>query len=95
MRKAALPGFFLFLAIFLTACRKNIAPTKEDEQQLSSNTKTAQISASTGTTCREELQPRWIADTIDVATQLGYALVGNPYSVAVMRQAAINLHHAT
>jgi hypothetical protein len=38
------------------------------------------------------LQPDWISDTIDVATQLGPALIGNPYSVSVMQQAAMNLY---
>ena len=38
------------------------------------------------------MQPDWISDTIDVATQLGPALIGNPYSVSVMQQAAMNLY---
>ena len=51
----------------------------------------ANSTASTAT-CREELQPDNVSDTIDVPTQLGDTLIGNPYSVATMQQAAINLY---
>lgn len=94
MRKMTLTNFFLFLAVLFVACKKDIISQSQNEkQQLSLNTKKA-TSASTLalSSCRQELQPDWYADTIDVATQLGYTLVGNPYSVAVMQQAAINLY---
>jgi len=42
--------------------------------------------------CREELQPDWIADTVEAPTQLGAQLNGNPYSVSVMQQTAVNLY---
>jgi hypothetical protein len=41
--------------------------------------------------CRDELEPDGI-DTVSTPTVLGYQLVGNPYSVAVMQQASINLY---
>ena len=94
MRKKTLSNFFLFLAVLFVTCKKDITSQSQNEKlQLSSNTKkTTTTSTLASSSCREELQPDWYADTIDVATQLGYTLVGNPYSVAVMQQAAINLY---
>lgn len=94
MRKMILTNFFLFLAVLFVACKKDITSQSQNEkQQLSLNTKKATSASNLAlSSCRQELQPDWYADTIDVATQLGYTLVGNPYSVAVMQQAAINLY---
>lgn len=91
MKKFTLTNILLFL-IFFTGCKKEFSPQSIDEKQLSSNKEVASTSRMAASGCREELQPDWIADTIDVATQLGTALIGSPYSAAIMQQAAINLY---
>lgn len=45
----------------------------------------------TGSSCAEELEPDGI-DSVLTPTILGYQLSGNPYSVANMQQASINLY---
>ena len=42
--------------------------------------------------CRTELEPDWYVDSVYTQTSLGYQLAGNPYSVANMQQASINLY---
>jgi|CXWL01.1.fsa_nt_gi hypothetical protein len=42
--------------------------------------------------CRTELEPAWYFDSVYTQTTLGYQLAGNPYSVATMQQASVNLY---
>ena len=90
---------FLFVLVVVSSalfysCKKN-SPEPRDQQPLSSVRNVEKVTNTVTSTCRDELQPDWVADTIDVATQLGPALVGSPYSVSIMQQAAINIYGTT
>lgn len=47
---------------------------------------------STSEACKEVLEPDWNDDSTQIPTILGYRLQNNPYSLANMQQASINLY---
>lgn len=72
------------------SCQKETKEAKKDDTEPVSGNSTNGGGALTS--CRDELEPGWYADSALTQTILGYQLNGNPYSVATMQQAAINLY---
>jgi hypothetical protein len=80
--------------LFNYSCKKSIKE-KEDVKAVSKTSSTLQQrdpGGGGGTFCRTELEPDWYLDSVLTQTILGYQLIGNPYSVANMQQASINLY---
>lgn len=78
-----------FLLFFNYSCRKN---SFEKEKQLAKDAGilSQKEGASSSNSCVESMEND--ADTSEVPTILGFQLQGNPYSVAIMQQASINLY---
>jgi hypothetical protein len=81
---------FVFLFLFNYSCKKAIKEDVRADNKISSGLQQRDPGGGSSP-CREELEPDGI-DTVSTPTVLGYQLVGNPYSVAIMRQASMNLY---
>jgi hypothetical protein len=76
----------------MDSCKKEIKPQHEsqtEEEIVSGNEVSGGNSLNS---CAEILEPDWYIDSVSTQTILGYQLQGNPYAVATMRQAHINLY---
>jgi hypothetical protein len=82
-----------FILCLMVSCKKDIktdleSPKKEEEIVSGNNPSGGNNLES----CVDVLEPDWYIDSVSTQTVLGYQLQGNPYSVAVMRQAHTNLY---
>lgn len=82
-------SFLLIFAILLVSCKK---PVYNEEEPMESLEKKLNSSTSSSVTCYEVLQPETNQDTAQTPTILGSRLLNNPYSLATMQQASINLY---
>jgi hypothetical protein len=83
---------FSFLLLFIYSCKKDIQ--ESEKQKLQEEIQTVPpIEGGDTPPCVETLENYNInLDSVEYPTTLGSQLIGNPYSVSVMQQAAINLY---
>ncbi len=82
---------FSFLLLFVYSWKKDIQ--EKENKIIQEEFPTGSPGGSGSTSCVETLQNGF--DTVEAQTVLGFRLQNNPYSVAVMQQAALNLYGHT
>ena len=82
----------IFLLLLNYSCKKDIQENEQQRLQEEIPT-TAPIEGGDAEPCMEILENyNTNSDSVEYATILGNQLIGNPYSISVMQQAAINLY---
>ena len=83
----------LVLLITITSCKKDLAGNDADETTLKSSAQSAAaVETMSSGTCVEDFDGGSGYDTVLKPTVLGYMLINQPYSLANMQQAYINLY---
>lgn len=94
-----LPNFLhcllLLLVIFPSSCKREIELTEKVNSLQAKMGKPGSQLLSNSPGCVEDQDNGSNYDTVPRPTTLGYRLVNNPYSVANMQQASLNLYGTT